>query len=332
MTNTKTHFESIDPAEAQLTKKLRGLLAGAQKANPESAKRRGQHPKAHGCVWATLEISNQLPSNLQTPVFQPGRSYDALVRFSNGRTFNDTDRDAHGMAIKLLGVEGPRAMDEGEQLTQDFVLADSPNFFAKDVAHMLDFVVQTAPEAAGGGGKTAAELAATTHPHVATFTKHAMASPMDMTYWSQTPYLLGQHAVKYIASPVHDVDDSPVTTGTENFLHEAMVARLSDDRPLEYQLSAQVISDEESVEDATEIWQSQPTPVATLTIAPQTFDTPERHRFCEQLTFTPWHAHQAHRPLGGINRARKGIYLDSKRLREEKLGVQFREPVAKDKS
>ena len=48
--------------------------------------------------------------------------------------------------------------------------------------------------------------------------------------------------------------------------------------------------------------------VATIRIPQQVFDTPEQNRFCENLSFTPWHTRPEHKPLGVINRMRKVIY------------------------
>jgi hypothetical protein len=48
--------------------------------------------------------------------------------------------------------------------------------------------------------------------------------------------------------------------------------------------------------------------VATLTIDAQVFDLPEQNKFGRILSFNPWHALVAHKPLGGINRARSHIY------------------------
>jgi hypothetical protein len=55
--------------------------------------------------------------------------------------------------------------------------------------------------------------------------------------------------------------------------------------------------------------------VATITIAPQRFNSPESQAACENLTFSPWQGLAEHRPLGGINRMRKAVYEESTRFR-----------------
>jgi len=56
--------------------------------------------------------------------------------------------------------------------------------------------------------------------------------------------------------------------------------------------------------------------LATITIEPKIFDTPEQNKLGEALSFNPWNALHEHRPLGGINRARQKIYQESQTLRK----------------
>jgi hypothetical protein len=74
------------------------------------------------------------------------------------------------------------------------------------------------------------------------------------------------------------------------------------------------------IEDPTIEWREKDSPfitVAKITIPAQQFNTPEQLKFCENLTFTPWHAVPEHQPLGGINRVRKVVYETSSRIRHE---------------
>ena len=88
-------------------------------------------------------------------------------------------------------------------------------------------------------------------------------------------------------------------------------------------------SDKLDVEDAATEWPEADAPfykVATIRIPKQDFDTPEQHAFCENLSFSPWHALPDHRPLGGINRLRQVVYERISRTRHELNGVERREP------
>jgi hypothetical protein len=67
--------------------------------------------------------------------------------------------------------------------------------------------------------------------------------------------------------------------------------------------------------------------VAKITIKPQDFDTESRRRKCEALFFTPWHGVAEHRPIGGINRLKLGVYRASSAFRHfPKEPAGFDEP------
>ena len=63
--------------------------------------RRGQHAKATGCVTAEFRIADDVPSDLRHGIFrQPGRTFGAIVRFSNSQgTF---EKDGAGAARAWL--------------------------------------------------------------------------------------------------------------------------------------------------------------------------------------------------------------------------------------
>jgi hypothetical protein len=73
-----------------------------------------------------------------------------------------------------------------------------------------------------------------------------------------------------------------------------------------------------SVENSTVVWDEGDAPffkVATITIPRQSFATPERDQFGENLSFSPWHALPQHRPLGAVNRTRRVVYQTIAELR-----------------
>ncbi len=101
------------------------------------AVQRGQHPKLHGLVEAKFIVAADIPEEMRVGVFkEPGKTYDAWVRFSNARNPDDRDRGGHGMAIKLLNV--PTGI-ESQSTTQDFVLFDTPVFFLGNQGHRVSF-------------------------------------------------------------------------------------------------------------------------------------------------------------------------------------------------
>lgn len=81
----------------------------------------------------------------------------------------------------------------------------------------------------------------------------------------------------------------------------------------------QVDAETMPIEDASVLWSEQQSAfisVATLQIAKdqtseQTLDN------CEAMTFNPWQSLAAHRPPGGINRARLPVYSEIGKFRDE---------------
>ena len=68
------------------------------------------------------------------------------------------------------------------------------------------------------------------------------------------------------------------------------------------------------VEDPSVEWDEQAAPfvtVARVLIPAQEINRPEQLQFCENLSFSPWHALEAHRPLGQFNRIRRAVYQAS---------------------
>ncbi len=135
---TDNEHAAIDEAiEFVVASMIRGLGDGTT---------RDAHPKHHGVVRATVDISKDIPPNLRHGLFRAPCSFRAYVRFSNGRPTvmlpPDAAPDVRGMAIKLLGIDGPKETPD-EQRTHDFILASHPVFFVPDV-----FTVPRLPDVA----------------------------------------------------------------------------------------------------------------------------------------------------------------------------------------
>jgi len=68
-------------------------------------------------VEAVFRVEAELRPELCHRVFVPGREYRAWIRFSNGNSERQRAwlPDARGMAIKLIGVEGPKLIEDEAQ-------------------------------------------------------------------------------------------------------------------------------------------------------------------------------------------------------------------------
>ena len=307
--------------EGEIVARLVSLQVGIMmKTNPH---RRGQHPKHHGCVDAEFVVRHDIPAAYRIGLFQEPVTYTAKVRWSNGAADDDTKPDVHGMAVKVLGASGAPALAGDTRQEQDFILIDSESFFVPDVQMMLELM--TARVASAQKPEVMADFGQK-HPAIVAALAAArknIASPLTVRYWSTVPYKLGSGAVKYTAIPsaanaTGDVDASA------DYLRAALGTQLAPGAHgarFDLCVIPQIDPDEDPVENPMVVWKAEPIPVATITVAPQAFDTAERMKEAEEMSFDPWHALAEHRPIGGINRARREVYAASLKTRQNAMAV-----------
>ncbi len=326
-------------------------LVGEGKIPQGGCPMRRQHAKPTGCVRAVFKIREDLPDYLAHGVFgQAGRTYEAVVRFSNASETrcNDAMGAARGMAIKLLDVDGTPADSKINSRCQDFLMVNHPVFpFATPAEYVKFFHIR---DALGGRewAETAAALTtALAHPKLVLIIKEMRekkaASSLESTYWSGSPYWLGRagtesgRVVKYSAAPIFvgtalpaDVEKLPkgehhpekLPAGEFDYLGNALQQRLKSQAAV-FDFRVQLQTDPEAmpVEDVFVEWNetvSTPVCVATLTIGVQDVTSPAGCALaeqCEAMAFSPWNALAEHRPMGGINRLRKEVYLASQAKR-----------------
>lgn len=327
------NHEYPEPDEAKLVEKMVKMMV--ERMKPQDGRiRRGVHAKATGCVRGVFTIRDDVPEDLRYGVFrQPKQSFQAIVRFSNSAAMISPDRkgDARGMAIKLLDVEGTPAIPGADGRCQDFLTVNHPVFpFATPAEYVKLFSIRATPLV--GDPLAVAWLALFHFRHLKigrNILAKVVASPLELTYWSGSPYWLGPpgttggHAVKYSLAP----RSSGTSLGDPNrmpddYLRQALKLHLSTQAAVfEFRIQPQVDPVAMPVEDASIEWDekiSPPIPVATLTIKVQDLDSPEGRALaeeCEGMTFSPWNALAEHRPMGGINRLRQAVYLASQAKR-----------------
>ncbi|WP_433589563.1 catalase family protein [Pseudomonas koreensis] len=286
---------------------------------------RDAHAKAHGCVKAEVTVLPELTPSLRQGVFsEPGKTWQAMIRLSNGNAYPQFDsiRDARGMAIKLFDVPGKALLGERQaQREQDFVMFSHPNFFVSDVAEYRQNV------AAQADGKKIGAFFPGWDPRTWQIRHLFIAlatlspppdSPTGATYFSVSPYKFGEANAKFRVAP--DPDNCPAYTlppqnhDLPNFLRSALNQQLSTDRVpacFVLQIQRQNANTYMPIEDTSIEWREQDSPfetVARITVPAQDFDTPALNLACDNLSFNPWFGIEAHRPIGGINRLRKAVY------------------------
>ena len=327
--------ERLSPNEAIKAEKIADIIeASIRKQYATNLALRDAHPKAHGCVRAEFKINETLPKNLAQGVFVPGKSYQAWIRFSNASrdaTQADIKSDARGMAIKLLDVPGKKLLADAPS-TQDFIMINHPVFFVNDPDRYISFMQDInsdgflkklhLPFALGMKGTW-----------IAFNSKSKISNPLQTRYWSMVPYQLGvgteRQAVKYSARACSTITTPMPHAPHPNFLRETMQSDLQKaDACMEFLVQPRT-SNAMSIEDSMTEWKEGQAPfykVATIRIPQQIFDTPDQNKFCENLSFTPWHAQLEHKPLGAINRMRKVIYDRISQVRHEMNSTHRSEP------
>lgn len=292
--------------------------------------RRDAHPKILGLVRAVFTISPDCPVELRHGLFStPGDRFDANIRFSNGHpdVEHDLALDVRGMAIKLPAVVGAFLPEPG----QDFLLATAEAFFGSNVVDYVGFV-----PASLSLRKTFWYFLSGLRLRGGLQLLRALkipSSPLAIEYFSQTPYRLGPHCVKYSARPlaVRSTSGDPwymrpvlrqllgvlakftslPKSIPEDACRRALIGDLASG-PVTFEFLVQRWPDLSqmptwAIENATRTWPARWVKVATIEILQQD-KIAERDAQAERMTFSPWHAKKAHQPLGGINRARLAIY------------------------
>ena len=297
--------------------------------------RRDQHPKAHGCVKAEFIVHDDLPDNLCCGIFKEPRTYTAWIRFSSSASMiqPDTKKDAHGMAIKLLGVEGEKVLEqEKHEATQDFVMANSKVFFVRSTSDYVVFVSAFAKNKLLSFffGWNPFKWRLHELKNMLLATTKTITNPLQIQYWSQTPYRLGANAIKFSAKPRFSKVDPMPASSNADFLQEAIAKQLSrEDVYFDFMVQLQTDPVKMPVEDSTIVWDEKLSPfqrVATIRIPVQVFDSLQQIEFAENLSFTPWHTLPEHRPLGSTNRVRRKVYETISKLRHHMNNAPRQEP------
>jgi hypothetical protein len=324
-----TTLETREPGEAAMTAEMIDILRRKMARDYDAGQtRRDAHPKTTGLLRGRLEVEADLPKHLRVGLFAKPQSHDCWIRTSNasGKTQSDAIGDARGFAIKLMAPRNKRR-DEAP-LGQDFVLLSTPVMPLGTIALFRDAVYYTIESSPllfaakcvlRGHARALLGLVAL---------RIRPTSPLDIQYWSTTPYRFGKgRAVKYSLIPTSRHRSRMPKTPGESYLSDAMQQHLST-HEASFDFCVQLHQDGMPIEDAAPRWDETVSPfvkVATLRIPKQRFRTAQRDALAESLMFSPGHALPAHVPMGGLNRARIKIYKALSKFRHARDG---REEIA----
>src|SRR5207244_9966990 len=297
---------------------------------------RGGNTKTHGIVRGEFIVHDGLPANLRHGIYAQPQTYRAWVRFSGPGPYITPDIDDLGsvsISIKLMGVPGPKLMDE-EKFTLDMFGVSTPTFVTPDTSANAQLQIESVKNA------SIFYFLNFHRSHVLDFIMQSLwiktqSSPFEAPYFSCVPYLLGEgQAMQYSVWPKTTkrtrIPRLPLRP-PDDYLRDAMVKALNEgDVELDFRLQLQTDPFLMPIENNGVFWPeklSPPVSVATLRLPQQKFDSPAQMEFAKKLSYNPWHTIAEHRPLGNQSRARQRMYYELSKLRHDMKKVPHYEPT-----
>jgi hypothetical protein len=296
------------------------------------------HAKSHGLLVGTLQVEADLNEPLAQGLFGEPKSYPVILRFSTnpGDLLADSVSSPRGLAIKVLNVQGEMLPSHSGNTTQDIVCVNAKALGTPNAAgflqqiKLLDKTLEY-PEGVKQAVSTVARGANTilravgVHSGPLDNLGHPYTHILGETFSTVAPIRYGGYVAKLAIVPVStnlkELTGKHIDAGHGFNPLEDAVREFFAGNNATWEIQAQLALDLETtpIEDASVQWPEDQTPyqrVATLTVSPQESYSDARQVFIdEHLSFSPWHALAAHRPLGGIMRARRNAYEEAQRYR-----------------
>ena len=344
-------LERIPPDEEELIAKIVEALRRNNERSFEKHQHaiRDAHSKSHGILRGELTVYPDLPEHLRQGLFATPATYPVIARLSTtaGEIRSDQVHGVRGIAIKVLGVSGPRALNDNHNASQDFIMVNSPTFpsadvrayaksmgFASALAQTPDAVLKVNNVVLRGVARVARPLGVELPAPVALFARPNNYL-LGETYHSASPLRYGKYVAKISVWPLSDsvtrLTGQRVPLGYD--AHTKAVADFFRSNSAEYEVRAQLCTDPAvmSIDDATVDWPedlSPHQPVAKITFPAQGAYSPARRVYGDdKLSFNSWNGLADHRPLGGINRLKIRVYEASSEFRHRMNNVKRIEPT-----
>jgi len=325
--------ESVEPGEQKLFQDFAREIAAQQREVAQQTSGpplRGFHAKLHVGLMAEFRVLGDLPLYARFGVFSQPQVFPALVRFSNGEPAPHPDKhpEPRGIAIKLVGVPGRKLLEGQEDaVTQDFLATShSVTSTVRNARQFIAFI-----RAARNRYTLLFTLARTVGfleslrivlAFARTVPFSRVRSLVTEQFSSTAPLQLGPYAVKFTVRPQEGTAAATRRPRTDNFLRDELADRLrKGDLILDFLLQFYVNDTRTPIEDTSIRWKPAYAPfvkVAQVRIPCCELDDPDARALSaavDQLSFSPWHATEEHRPLGSVMRARRVAYQTSSALR-----------------
>jgi hypothetical protein len=312
-----TWKESVGADEDATLAALAARLGELQRARGGGD--RALHSKVHAGLRGLLHVREGLPPAAAQGVFATPGTRRCIVRFSNGSAGHKPDRtpDLRGLALKILEVDGPKEL--GDARTQDFLFIDNDTLPFRSPDEFLAFLESarnqlTLPFTLVGklGFRALGLIGA-----LAREVKGDRGSVLDLAYHTVGAVRFGPYAARLHLEPVHHASPHARPSADRDYLAKELGPRVRAGG-VAFELSAQLCTETDSVEDVGARWTGPRVALGKLEIVADDPSSAEGERlasFVESLSFDPWHCLVAHRPLGLTMRARKPAYYESTRTR-----------------
>jgi hypothetical protein len=205
-------FERLEENEAETDAALTETMLGISETTFKDGGRglRSVHAKSHGLLTGSLRVLDDLSPILAQGIAAHPGTYPVVIRLSTtpGDILGDSVSTPRAMALKIIGVEGPRLPESEGGATQDFVLANRPAFTsatAKKFLGNLKLLAATTDRAQGAkkaasavlrGLETVFETFGHKSPTVTSLGGQRETHILGDTFYSQAPLLWGPYMAK----------------------------------------------------------------------------------------------------------------------------------------
>jgi hypothetical protein len=340
------YSEEVEQRRPDEDEQINKIVEALGRSNEEAYNKykhgvRDAHAKSHGVLRGELTVYPDLGTHLRQGLFGTAATYPVIARISSafGAIRSDQIHFARGMAIKVLGVHGPKALPGHDDATQDFLLVNNPTIAFGDVrayhdAMRLAAIQAKAPDVAlkatGALARTVARILKAVHVAPPTSIE-LLAGPnnhiLGETFHSMAALRYGDYIAKLSVAPLSEsvraLTGRHVEGARGGDALRDMVVDFFASNSAEYELRAQLCTDLVTmpVEDASVPWPDTVSPhqrIAKITFPAQEAYSAARRAYADDvLSFNPWQALTDHRPLGSIMRVRIKAYEASTTFRHK---------------
>jgi hypothetical protein len=334
-------METIGEHEAKTIQRMIETIEGIQTIVAEDVgdAKRGVHAKAHGLLVGDFEVLPDLPPVLAQGLFATPRTYPAVLRLSTipGDVLDDAVSVPRAAALKVVGVNGSRVPSSEQDVTQDFLFingkafgAATPDAFLRNLK-LLAVTTDKAPglkkvlSSVVRGVEKIVEGVGGQSPTLLTLGGYPETNILGDEFYTQGPILYGDYIAKLALKPFSDnlraLTRQPLNlSGNPDGIRQAVIEFFQTNSAV-WDIQVQLCTNLETmpIEDASVTWPETDSPyisVARLRMPAQDAWRADRIELVDKrMSFSPWHALAAHRPLGGIMRVRQAVYAATARFR-----------------